>query len=98
MIIIIIIVLLLNKKGKTKKNDNSINIDNNFEQANNISNIEESMQAQDVWTDESVQVIQPMNPIPEQSINPIPEQPIRPENQTDPNVFEQELQNQNNQY
>ena len=101
-IILIIIVLILNRTSKKKKenNDNTISVDNNFGQANNISNVEESMQAQDVWTDESVQTIQPnMN---EQYMQPPEPQPIPQQMQPNmneqvptQNVFEQELNNQN---
>lgn len=69
-IVLILIVLILNRKGKNNKDkdDNTISIDNNFGQANNISNVEEMMQAQDVWTDDNIQTVQP----PTQNINQQP--------------------------
>ena len=98
LIILILIVIILNKKKKTpkEKDDNTISIDNNFGQANNISNIEEEIDAQNLWTDSNVQTVMP-NIAPGQGMG----QQIQPEEDneskqpTSPNVFEQELQANN---
>lgn len=76
LVLLIIIVIILNKRGKNKKekDDNTISVDNNFGQANNISNVEDNINAQDVWTDNNIQNVQPQN-YQQSQPNSIPQQP-----------------------
>lgn len=97
-IILVIIVIILNKASKkTKDDDSTISVDNNFGQADNISNVEDINQAQAVWNDNIEQSNQINNSnqnvwVQPQTENPTPNMTQVP-NQ---NPMQNEWNNQNN--